>query len=32
LHRTPKGRQATAIAYRHFGREPGRRREQGHLF
>ncbi len=32
LHRTPKGRQATAIAYRHFSRTPASSSPQGRLF
>jgi Holliday junction DNA helicase RuvB len=32
LQRTPRGRQATSSAYRHFGREAGRSRDQGQLF
>lgn len=32
INRTPKGRLATATAYRHFGRIPTRSREQGRLF
>jgi Holliday junction DNA helicase RuvB len=32
LQRTPRGRQATATAYRHFGCEPGPSRPQGRLF
>jgi Holliday junction DNA helicase RuvB len=31
LQRTPRGRQATGIAYRHFGRDPNGR-DQGRLF
>jgi Holliday junction DNA helicase RuvB len=32
LHRTPKGRQATPMAYRHFGRAPAGALPQGRLF
>lgn len=32
INRTPKGRLATTIAYRHFGRTVVRSREQGRLF
>jgi Holliday junction DNA helicase RuvB len=32
LNRTPRGRLATDVAYRHFGRQPTRERQQGRLF
>jgi Holliday junction DNA helicase RuvB len=32
LQRTPRGRMATAIAYRHFGYTPPAQQNQGSLF